>query len=103
MNIGTQCQGAERESHDCQELLLDAEPCAGLCAASFTNVVLEVDGDHAEQPGKHNTNHLMPRLDVEVRDIREDMIIKSIALKGEQHKATPPIVLGGYRVEDYRH
>ena len=64
----------------------------------FMNVVLEVNGDHAEQPGKHNAIHLMPRQDVRAWDIREDLITKSIALKGEQDKATSPIVLGGYRV-----
>lgn len=84
-----------------QELLLDVEPCTRFCAASFTNVVLEVDGDHAEQLEKHNAIHLTPRQDVGARDIKEDLISKCIALKGEQDKATPPIVLGGYRVEDY--
>lgn len=78
-----------------QELLLDAEPCAVRHAALFTNGVLELNYERAKQPGKHNEIHPSPRQDVRARDIKEDMISKSTALEGEQHKVMPPIVLVG--------
>lgn len=43
-----------------QELLLDAKPCAARRVTMFTNIVMEADGDHAKQIGKHITIHLMP-------------------------------------------
>jgi hypothetical protein len=62
---------------------------------------VELGGQGTEDPCHHDAVQSSP-IDGRISDIREDMVVESVATKREKHEVTPPLVVGRRWFQDDR-
>jgi hypothetical protein len=85
-----------------QKLALECQP--GLTSGGgVADEVVEVDGDRAEDPGKHDAVQTLPRRSLDRgRGIVEDVIVEGVAAEGDDHQIPPASIRGRLGVENDR-
>jgi hypothetical protein len=83
-----------------QKLALERQPCLA-SVSRVADEVMEVEGDHLDDPGEHDAIKAQPRGGLgRDRGIDEDVVIEGVATEGEEDQVPPTGISGRLGLED---